>query len=593
MHDTKYYPGCIKYFYCGRDLYLFYSLNTGKISFIPKNIAERFYILTGCKTLEKHAEDSGFTDDKEDFFNLLIAENLLIPFFPKKSANNVLTKDKSVAADTNEIILTIVTHNRPELLGRCLHSISFSQESSLAKPNISVFDDSTDKKVLSLNMKTINSYKNLDYFSNYDKNIFLTSLAEKTKKYGIKKELLYFALNGTEELSDVKGPGGNRNSVLLKNAGKKILSIDDDVELNIKQTTLSNNKKIEFSSGKIPEINIFDDIKKANLVLMQSKFDPVYFSRLIGNSALDISYSEQPPDSEVSTEYLSPEMALAVEKNGIIKTAMAGIYGGRWFNRTAGIYMNRGSHRNSSFKKRSSYNKLKESPVCVMAASNIMLSDAPFLAASAFSIDTSEIIPPFPPHGRNEDSIWASILLAINKYSFIAYIPEAVYHIASNKKPFTAENYEDVSPDFGLLTMLIIEHLKITEFNLLPSVSLNRIGKTLVFLSHMSDSEWLSFCHSIWIDYVGKIIEELEILLDSYNSKPSFWAKDIKKYLNQLEKHALGPLIVLPKELTVCYTAQEAGRRYRDFFKYYGELIEAWPYIWEEALLQNDGRIKQ
>ena len=569
--DNLFYPCLVRYYVTGRDNYLIYNLNKKELSFITKEEAKKISAFSCCQTPDEI--DNSFIKNLE---SVLKTE-------PKSSAIKENKKDFSVS---------VITNDRPQFLKAAIETIVNALAKHNVKIPITVFDDSVETTIADQNSETVkqtseNLYPNISYFGKKEKDSFLDALFKKTEAHGIEKKLLDFALYGRDEFKICKGPGGNRNISILKSAGKKIISFDDDIEIisNAEKRDASfSNKDISFD--KNPEAELFDDMKKAEKILSNFDKDPLAsFFETTGAYTKELLEDAINSGAKIDTEEFRADTGYSIEKTGgkIIAT-MAGLYGGRWFSRIGKIYTNNGANRTRFYKKKSVYQNIKKNPLVSLFSSSIRISNAPLLITSAYSIDLSGITaPPFPPSGRNEDSIWALLALYVNKNSFIAHIPAAVYHSEKNKKDLTEKNYSDASADLGLINFLIIDYIKTRESFFMLDPSLAYIGKHLRELSQYSVSDWLDMCNMVWMKYTGKFIEELENNLDIYKKKPKFWAADVIGYIELLKKQALSPHNSLPSEFRAGNSIEDACKLHKLFLGEYGKLLEAWPSIMEAA----------
>ncbi len=178
-------------------------------------------------------------------------------------------------------------------------------------------------------------------------------------------------------------------------------------------------------------------------------------------------------------------------------------------------------------------------------------------------------------------------MLALNQNTFVSHIPLAIYHEMSNKSFFTEEDYTDTSAGFGIITVLAIEHLRKNLGSKLNKISYQALGNQLVWLSQISDEDFLFFFHKIWLEYAGNAIADLEKKLAENKRKPKYWARDTEEYIMRLEKQSLVPENSLPKELRKNYSLDDAIKQYKCFFRDYGNLLINWPDIWDKALKFN------
>ena len=592
MNNKKYYPGSAAFFPAGSDFYMIYNYNTKKLSCINKNEAFKYSQIKGIKTSRLHITDLLELKDPlwciekyEKLLSFLKKEELLRPL-------QLPEMNESKQEKGNYIIATI-TCNRFELLSHSLESIAEEVHKNHSDLPLAVFDDSTNKETEKKNRQftlEVGSRYGLKtfYFGRNDKKSFVQNLGTETEKKGVDNKILNYTFFGNPELSVLKGGGGNRNTALLKFAGDKIISFDDDTLYQI--SAMEKQKtNIEISANKIPEINLYSKMEKIPKRFKQTDSDVIkYIKNILGESCNNIMIKTQKSGGEIFIENLNTAVLNSAGKTGsYAKTAMLGIYGGKWYSSPFSIYLNEGRERNKSFKKKSGYNKIKENPVSLILPQNLTLSRASFLIATALGIDTRDITPPFPPQQRADDGIWASIMLALNNNSFIAHLPFAIYHEMENKISFTKVNYEDTSAEAGLITVLIIEHIKRNLLSLFPEITYENLGNKLIELSRLDDKQFTYFCHDQWLEYTGGIIAQLENLLVKYREKPKHWAIDIENFIALLEKQSVNPVNSLPREFRNHYSINESIRLYKLFFKDYGELIKCWPVIWDAAVKVN------
>ncbi len=592
MKDKIYYPGRAAFFESGLDFYLIYNFDTKKITTINKNDAFKYSCLTGIKSERFHLEDllklKDHSWDYEKYKKLLALLLKKDLYRPITNLENKIDKKNS-----SESVIAVITCNRPQLLSKALVSIAEGVSTNHPDIKLTVFDDSTDKETILTNIKStaeINNKYGLQtlYFDKAEKLFFIKKLEAEIKGKGIDKKILHYTFFGNPELSVLRGGGGNRNAALLKLAGNKIISFDDDTQYNFKETTSQNNN-LAISLENIPEINLFNNIIKTTNQLKNTDKDIIVsINEVLGENIYTLIGKTVKSDEEIISEDYIPQLVYSIEnRNNFIKTAMFGIYGGKWYNSPFSIYLNNGSERSNSFTKKSGYSKIKKNPVSLMLPQCLNISKAPFLIATAFGIDARDITPPFPPQARADDNIWVVIMLALNKSSFIAHLPYAVWHDIENKNQFLQKNYDDTSAGFGLITVLIIEHLKRNLHSLFPEITYEILGNEFIALSKIDDEQFINICHDLWLEYTGITISQLENLIIKYDKMPKHWTKDVEKYISLFEKQSVNPENSLPRELREHYTIGECMRLYKLFFKDYGELIKYWPLIWDTAMEVN------
>ena len=588
MHNGKTYPGPAAFFSAGPEFYIAYNFSTGDISVIKRKDTYKYSQLSGIKTDEDHLKDllelkdpSWGIREYEKLISYLKKEKLLIPLsdVPVEETQNL----------DAEYETAIITCDRPCLLVNSFESIAERLMKINPEISITIFDDSVnDENVIKNRQLTAdieNKYKiKTSYFGKTEKNCFMENLLSGLKNREAGKDLLEFALFGDNKFSSMKGPGGNRNAVLLKLSGRKIFIFDDDVKY-LFGTTPEPDNDIEVSYTKNPEKKIFPNTKLMMSYFKYADFDAMnYANAVLGKSVGTLIKKAENNNGLIISDKFRPEPGYSLEDtDSTVKAAVFGIYGGRWYSKPYGVLFTEGIERKKSFKNKSSYKKTKENPIHLMMSCHLTLSRAASFIATAAGVNAKGILPPFPPYGRNSDGIWATVMLALNRKSFISQLPLAIFHDVENKSPFIYKDFEDTSASFGIITVLIIEQIKKKLFSIFPDISYELLGEKLICVSELSDKQFFSLCYDLWLEYTGNLILRLENLLIKYKGKPKYWKEDAEKYLSLLAEQGMIPENSIPKELRDNYSTEESIRLYKKFFSDYGELIINWPVIWEEA----------
>ena len=583
-------PGPAAFFAAGPDNYIAYSFLTNKSFRISKNNAYKYSNLSGIETEDQFLNDLLNTNDQEysaeeykELLSLFEKEKLLYPL--QNNDNEIKNK--------NNLSCAVISCERPELLNSALESIASAAANSENNLPIMLFDDSISEKTVKNNINALSDIKEKHsaetfYFGSYEKKELIKKLFKNCTEKIQDKNIFDFAHFGSKKYKHIAGPGGNRNAVLLRNAGKKIICFDDDTKHEFVSSINSSNC-LEISSLKDPDRYLFPDKKRAEKQIINSNLNSLnYIKEILGQSVNTIINNADEKEMDLFTEDLNPDSCTSLAKGkSRIKAAMFGIYGGKWYENPFGVYYLNIPERKNPVKKKEEFDSLKKSPYSLLLPDHLILSKAPYFVASCMAIDAQDIVPPFPPCGRNEDGIWASVMLSLDKNSFIAQLPFAIYHETSNKKDFTDKDFEDTTAGFGIMTLLIIDHIKKKLFSLYRKATYKTFGEYLILLSDFSDENFLSLCHDLWLEYTANSIERLEKLLVENRRKPKHWAFDTEKYIDLFQAQSSIPENAIPKELRNNYSILEALNKYKSFFRDYGELLINWPVIWDAALKLN------
>ena len=565
-----FYPVKAAFYAAGSDLYLVYNYLSKNVSAVKK---ENILTYSDLSASNKNIEN--FNSNNKDFIEDFKKKGLLFSFSDYKEKKTEQIRN-----------LAILTSGRPEQLKTALKSIIEKSAQKNRQLTLNVFDDSAIKENQIINRKISSTINNIsggtvNYYGIKEKTEFSDHLKKSVKKKGINQTLLDYAFYGDSELSGLTTAGANRNFIILKMAGEKIICIDDDVVYK-PMTSKTGKDRIEISDNNIPSIFFSPEKKNTDLLLEETDEDLIdYISCTLGADTKKIINENE----NIYFSGLIPKSAYAAENiNSRITAVSAGLYGGRWFSRPHGVLLNTGKYREKFFRKKTDYYKIKKAPFSVLYSDNLILSRLPFFTAAFSGVSLENPVPPFPPNGRNQDGIWASVMQGLDKYSFIGHLPFVLFHDYTTKKDYKTDDYNEVNSDFGLLTNLIIDEQISISSNFSPDLKYRTLGKRLVDLSELSKTDFINICQDNWLTYVAGLIEKIEIILDTCRKKPKHWVKDLETYMILIQKNSVKAEAALPKELKPDVNLDYAVKKYQYFFYKYGHLLQIWPEIWDSAM---------
>lgn len=472
----------------------------------------------------------------------------------------------------NDILgIASLTCDRVELFSQSLSSISEELYKWGHQKSIIVFDDSVsadirEKKREIIYRDSSSSGQKIKYTGLDEKKQFLENLSSDLPEYfRVSAKYSFF---GDSDTSILKGPGGNRNSVLAAFAGSRYISFDDDMILNNLMFPDSSTEIIlkegrpDFKTGLFPDYtSILDSAEPYTKDLFQ------LYASILGNKLKE----------------LNPDFG-----TGKVRAVMSGFYGGRWSPRPF-VYLFRDEFFNSDkYESKDLYKKIKHEALCYLQPMNTLISDAPVLFGAAIGIDSSEIVPPFFPQLRNEDHLWAYVLQACCKDSKIGYLPVALYHDWAEKKPFTDNDFKKAGADLGLQMALIFSFISEKIKNSSNEDRFKTFGESLIELSELPHHKWVDMCRALWHKHVGDTVNALSQLLEKYEREPSFWAKDVDIFIDRLRSTSMDAEAFIPRELHSAGSVEETGRIHRKMLNNYGTLLTHWTQIWDVICRMNE-----
>jgi hypothetical protein len=473
-------------------------------------------------------------------------------------------------------IIGIPTHNHPHVLARGLRSYIENNSAFSRSAEYVVLDDSTEPGVRESNLHLLRELRqkyqvDIAYAGTYEKATFSTHL----KRMGIAPEIADFALLGIKE-SDCT-TGANRNSLLLHAVDSLFLSADDDTICHVVPAP-EIISGLRITSNEPTEMWFPDHMEPG---LIENSYSILglheeWLGKNIRECVCDYVSSEIQIDS--GSEVL---LARVEQGSGSIQATWMGLAGDlgtphlpSWLIRQTG------DTRERLMQTESTYRRVMAERTAIRCAPCPTISDAHAWMTTITAYDNREILPPFLPVGRGQDTLFGSMLAKCAPDSFVAYLPYSVTH----------------QPHGPRLDKLQIRHLRVHLFHVVlfclealtdspevldRSVSIRTLGYRLRDLvSNMTLSEFGLF---VRIHAQQRSIEQIsycEHLLQWFNYLPQYWADDLQGYIqlrrSVLESKDFGVPLELESARTSARAVQAAAKR---IVLLYSRLLLAWPDI--------------
>jgi hypothetical protein len=382
-------------------------------------------------------------------------------------------------------------------------------------------------------------------------------------------DVLRFAFWGMQECRCIRADGMNRNAILLYCIDKKVVSADDDTIFNYlaykkpagiveKITAGRNYQQIQENPFFSFSENGWDDYKNCLVSFTDNPF--LEFDRVLGSSPQTLGFN-YPLD-------------------GSIKIAHSGIFGGRWYmSPLAIIDVNPLNYR--FWKDHGDYTEAKQFPYSLYLSPSINLTTNSFLFATHFGYDTSLILPPFLPHIRNDDGIWAAMVREMYPASPLCRLPFAVYHDRKRDSPLP--NLSTLRADMtanGLIDLLV-RHIGDNPQSDTPEAYLKSLGRGLMSAAKLRKASWRDLTESLYAAMQSGMIRRAEQKLESLYGKPPFLAADLRYYIDVLKRESGTVRPWIPLEFA--QFGAKAESLFREYVRRCGELFFAWPELWEKA----------
>ena len=587
IDNELYRRGDVVSFSVGDGQSLVYSQQDRKANILPTFVVSLLPYCHSFKTLEAHAEacveslrlDQQQIDYVHDSLLDLAQSGLLTPL---GSARDLSQEPRDNAGLHKIATVGFVTHDRPDSLGRGVLSYLESAKRHGRECDFIVADSSSSPdqrrqaadllRTLALDYDVSISYAGLDEKVSFAKQL--------VNEFKVPQHVMDFALHGPEGFSI--RTGANRNALLLQTAGDLFFSADDDTECRLFEVP-SRVDGLAFFAEEPIEGWFFPD-QAAALGSVRSLDEDVLsiHERWLGRDLIDVTSSTEPQlidYSGMTTKYFKH----LTSGTGKILATLPGIIGDsgigspRWF-------LLSGDTHDRLCKTREEYETAFSSREMLRAVRKICVGRVPSFMTTAVGLDNRDLLPPFFPVLRDQDSIFAATLLKCFESAYFCHLPWALLHA-----PLAARKYSSadvtISSSCGMSDILryCIKGFE-TGFLFLPSEErLQDIGKYLMNFGAMPARDFEEFIQIQFWEQASKMINMAEELLQTYEYSPDFWVDDLEKYSQNLMNALLRKESIIPFDLKEQINTETPLLLTQQLIYQFGELLSWWPEIVKSA----------
>jgi len=589
VDEELYRRGDLISFTVGNDKSLVYSRTNRKASIHPTFAVSLLPYCDSFKSIEEHAEactrSLGMGQQQIDFIYdslLKMSEaGLLIPLNSARELHPNLDLESEPQKITT---VGFLTHNRSESLQRGITSYIDDVKRHGRQCDFAVIDGSSSPadrtqtrdllRGLAAQHQVSLSYSGLD-----EKVAFAKRLVNEFK---IPQPVIDFALLGPEGF-DVN-TGTNRNALLLQTAGELFFSADDDTTAELYEAPRRTDGLTFFTEEPV-EGWFFADREKAVQSLRAVDEDVLSIhEQWLGKELIRLSSIVD--DDTIDYESLSTKYFQDLGSGtGKIVATLPGIVGDsgigspRW-------YLLSGDTRERLCDSNEKYQIAFSSREMLRAVRQINIGRVPSFMTTALGLDNRDLLPPFFPVLRNQDSVFGITLVKAFHSAYLCHLPWALLHAPSEARRYTPA----IGSAYCGMSDILRYCIKAfeTSFGYMPAAErLRAIGRHLMNFGAMPQDDFEEFIRIQFWDQASGTINRAEELLQQYEYSPDFWANDLESYANSLRGALLAKESIIPFDLK----DSEAPLTLTQQLVYqFGELLHWWPDIVKATKqLRGDG----
>jgi hypothetical protein len=198
------------------------------------------------------------------------------------------------------------------------------------------------------------------------------------------------------------------------------------------------------------------------------------------------------------------------------------------------------------------------------------------------ALDNRELLPPFMPIMRAEDSLWGVTVETAMSDSFFCVMPWMIEHVGAGHKDRSGPGRNARCARTGIrevFTALI--RLCPGQAHASADSNLMALGRKLSELSSLPPYELEEVLRLGMLPKYLFVIQKMEKFLTKHGRQPKFWSDDIEEFVVASRENLVSRNFHIAEDLIEEFGGTEAASAQQRLIGQFGELLEVWPRIYE------------
>lgn len=459
------------------------------------------------------------------------------------------------------------TKDRPQELERALKAWFQLFDEVSQTPGIIIADASVSSR--DMNAAVLNSLKDkskggIYYFDNNERWNFVRQFSASIRKSA------EFALSMT---NDSKGTsfGVNRNFILLLTGGKKTAMSDDDILPQFRALKEKRERMNLFTGLDPSEVTPAGDWNE--LESFGTAAGTADYSRIVeysGEALKELFLLCRQTDFNLADCRL-----LENYTNGRASAAVVcHLYWGDSGMGTASYLLANRNRIKCDISSIDRYEKLMKNRLAFRAVENLTAGGKAFMGGHAV-FDNTKILPPFSPHGRNEDMLWSFLLEALHPASKIIYSPLSIRHDPVNPKAGSREGAVRWQPGLNETINLVLGYLLREKFP--TENTYESVGNMFAEFLDKPEKELDEYLKELVMLAAQGRQRMLVANQEQFGEDPEWWAEDVYTAIEWLNQYVKQERFWIPPNF------RDSRDKFIDYCRSFSQLLINWPAIYSEA----------
>jgi len=475
--------------------------------------------------------------------------------------------------------IAVLTCDRLSNVERALTSYIENTVTFNKKVEFAVFDDSENRRALEVLRELKKKYGvPLLYSGKEEKKEFIHQLTSR----GIPQNVLDFCLFGFEGIKPTMG--ANRNSFLLHTVGELAFCADDDTICRaFRSPSYRPGVRIGDDPSFIKEIRCYSSFEEATKEVVEENLDllGLHENALAGLPGIAQRESERNAVVRPNTAKLDGDlMNLIVSGKARVVASVIGSIGDSGASDPTYLYYLDGISRELLLRSEQDFDLAFEKRAQIRTTDQLTIFQAHWMVSMFFGLNNRDLLPPFLPVFRSEDSLFGKLIDACVSGACFAYLPWMISHRPDERQGYhELEGCENHVRPYDLISLLVDDMELKTWRRISTAEKLRILGGYLKKLGSLPIREFGPILKEVKIRNVANALGGFNALLAKYPNPPIFWKNRIEARMSKVSSllSSLDPYI--SPSLLERWGAEEGLLIYQKIISIYGQLLSWWPDI--------------
>jgi hypothetical protein len=385
--------------------------------------------------------------------------------------------------------------------------------------------------------------------------------------------------------------GAVRNLLMLRTAGWRVVTVDDDVvcvlrrpgwckdglslvgHSNPRETTWRQERSESLSAGEAVDGDVF-----------------TLHDVILGRTVHEIAATSRGPlDVDRACRHLA--VSLRTGKRGRVRASWCGIAGDSAQYCPHWNLFATGATRELLATDEHMFRLALTSREVIRAVPQVTITDEPDLMTYCAGLDGSRLLPPFNPVGFNEDGLFGAFLRLCDPDALVGQVPYAIVH--DSQRP---ARYEHVVPRSAAQVRLteIVRWLVANWAAACPAIAIGErmkdLGRYLCMLASDDVDELRRRLQGVVTVAKCRLAAKCESVLASGSPCPAYWRTELGRYRNAVLKSLDDDGYFVPIEYKNAASLSDAIAGVREHLRMLGQTLIVWPDIWAFMASENEAR---